>query len=157
MHAMTEDEKTALGWLLEGLGNERKGIVYDTPEGREVGYETAMAPGRAALIRVLKASGLLSPAIQSALAEAGIPSDMDRGAIALALEPVGGSKMWITAEVKRQCRGRPRKNGSGGFKMKLTLVRREGGGRPVKGKDVEGVLEEWEAMKSADGCRNQKP
>ena len=41
---MTDDEKTALEWLLKGLGNERKGIVYNTPEGPKVGYETEWLP-----------------------------------------------------------------------------------------------------------------
>jgi hypothetical protein len=50
-HAMTDDESAALGWLLRGQGKERKGIEYNTPEGPKVGYETAMAPGRAALKR----------------------------------------------------------------------------------------------------------
>jgi hypothetical protein len=157
MHAMTDDECTALKWLLEGWGNERNGIVYITPEGRQlVGYESSMAPGRAALIRVLKASAPLNAAIQKALAKAGVPSDMARGAIAF-LEPISVSKVWITAEVKRRCRGRPRKdidNAGGVFEMKLTLTRREGCGRPRK--DVDGVVEGMIATNSTDGARNQK-
>jgi hypothetical protein len=96
----------------------------------------------------------LNAAIQSALAQAGVPSDMARGAIALALEPISVSQMWITAEVKRRCRGRPRKNARGVFEMKLTLTRREGRGRPRK--DIDGVVEEMKATKSTDDGRNQK-
>jgi hypothetical protein len=87
-------------------------------------------------------------------AGAGIPSDMDRGAIALALEPISVSKVWISAEVKRQCRGRPRKGAGGVFELKLALTRREGRGRPRK--DIDGVVEEWKATKSTDDGRNQK-
>ena len=90
---MTDDESAALGWLLRGQGKERKGIEYNTPEGPKVGYETAMAPGRAALIRVLEARCPLNPEIRNALARA--------------LEPIGGSEM--TLELKRRKgRGRPR-------------------------------------------------
>jgi hypothetical protein len=47
MHAMTDDECTALKWLLEGWGNERNGIVYITPEGRQlVGYAMRKLPSR---------------------------------------------------------------------------------------------------------------
>ncbi len=90
---MDADELAALGWLLNGQGKERKGIEYNTPESPKVGYETAMAPARAALIRVLEARCPLNPEIRNALARA--------------LEPIGGSEM--TLELKRRKgRGRPR-------------------------------------------------
>jgi hypothetical protein len=95
MHAMTDDELAALGWLQRGEGKERKGIVYNTPEGFKVGYETAMAPGRAALIRVLQAAAPLIPEIRDAMARA--------------LEPIGSSEMKLTLE-RRKGRGRPRKD-----------------------------------------------
>ena len=154
---MNDDDLAALRWALYGQGNKRKGIIYDTPEGLQVGYETAIAPGRAAMIRVLSGPDPLNAVIHSALVKAGVPSDMDQRSIALALEPISVSKLWIRAKAKRRCRGRPRKdidNAGGVFEMRLTVTRRKGPGRPEK--DIDGVVEEMIATKSTDDGRNQK-
>jgi hypothetical protein len=94
---MNADELAALGWLLNGQGIERKGIVYDTPDGPRVGYESSMPPGLAALLRVLNGEAPLNLYIRKALARA--------------LEPVGVSEMKFTLRLeRRKGRGRPRKD-----------------------------------------------
>jgi hypothetical protein len=97
MHAMNADELAALEWLLRGRGKERNGIIYNTPDGPQVGYESSLPPGLAALLRVLNGEAPLNLHIRKALARA--------------LEPVGVSEMKFTLRLeRRKGRGRPRKD-----------------------------------------------
>jgi hypothetical protein len=135
MHAMDADELAALRWL-HGRDRGRIETVYlrratrneapfAQPGDVKLGQAIGMAPGLAALIRLLRGAQPLSADIRHALAGA--------------LEPVGVSEMKLVLELKRRNgRGRPRKDVEAAYDA-VKLTNKIDAGR-AKGTKQEAVI-----------------